>query len=113
MTDQRPADQPPGDPPDEAVPDEATPTQAVAPSGKRGLREPPEPPQADAVVPVTVGTVLWAVAFLVLLAFRGQLADAGRTWWLAVCATGFALGLLGIWYVRRRREAYRRAGRSL
>ncbi len=99
--------------PDEAASDEAAPEAAAAPAGKRVLREPPEPPQADAVVPVTVGTALWAVAFLVLLAFRDQLAEADNSWWLAVCATGFALGLLGIWYVRRRREAYRRAGRSL
>jgi hypothetical protein len=86
--------------------------QPADPSGQRVLREPPEPPQADAVVPVTVGTGLWALAFLVLLGFRDQLAEADNTWWLAVCATGFALGLLGIWYVRRRRAAYRRAGRS-
>ena len=99
--------------PDEAASDEAAPEAAAAPAGKRVLREPPEPPQADAVVPVTVGTALWAVAFLVLLAFRDQLAEGGNSWWLAVCATGFALGLLGIWYVRRRREAYRRAGRNL
>jgi hypothetical protein len=98
---------------DEAAPDEAAPDEAAVPAGKRVLKEPPEPPQADAVVPVTVGTALWAVAFLVLLAFRDRLAEADNSWWLAVCATGFALGLLGIWYVRRRREAYRRAGRGL
>jgi hypothetical protein len=98
---------------DEAAPDEAAPDEAAVPAGKRVLKEPPEPPQADAVVPVTVGTALWAVAFLVLLAFRDRLAEADNSWWLAVCATGFALGLLGIWYVRRRREAYRRARRGL
>ena len=106
-------DQPAPSPGAADQPDEAVPAQAVTPSAKRVLREPPEPPQADAVVPVTVGTALWAVAFLGLLVFRNQLADAGNSWWLAVCATGFALGLLGIWYVRRRRDAYRRAGRSL
>jgi Mg2+ and Co2+ transporter CorA len=67
---------------------------------------------ADGVLPVTVGTALWGVAFLVLLPLHGRLSDSGRGWWLWVCLAGFGLGLLGTWWVRRRREAYRRAGRS-
>ena len=63
----------------------------------------------DAVLPVTVGTIAWAVAFVVLLVFRAELQAHGTTWWLWVCVTGFCFGLIGLWWVRRRRETYRRA----
>ena len=70
-----------------------------------------EPGQADAVVPVLVGTVLWGIALIVLIAVRPRLVENGTDWWIAVAATGFGLGLLGSWWVRRRRDAYRAAGR--
>jgi LPXTG-motif cell wall-anchored protein len=76
------------------------------------LRQVPEPPQADAVLPVTIGTVLWGLAFLVLLPFRSRLAESGDDWWLWVALVGFLLGVLGTWWVRRRRALYERAGRS-
>jgi len=75
-------------------------------------RQVPEPPQADAVLPVTVGTVLWGVALLVLLPLRSRLAESGEDWWVAVAAVGFGLGVLGTWWVRRRRARYLAAGRS-
>jgi hypothetical protein len=59
--------------------------------------------QTDAVVPVTVGTVLWGIALVVTFALRGRLADADAQWWVWTCATGFVLGLFGCWWVRRRR----------
>ena len=68
-----------------------------------------ESEQSDAVVPVTAGTALWAVAFLALLPFRTRLQAAGDDWWIWVCLTGFGLGVLGSLWVRRRRDAYRRA----
>jgi uncharacterized membrane protein YfcA len=64
--------------------------------------------RSDAVVPVTVGTVLWAIALVASLAFRSRLKADGTDWWIWVCATGVVLGLLGSWWVRRRRAAYRR-----
>jgi Protein of unknown function (DUF2530) len=67
--------------------------------------------QSDAVLPVTVGTVAWAVALLVLLPFHSRMAAAGTGWWIWVCVTGLVLGLLGSAWVRRRRAAYRRSGR--
>jgi hypothetical protein len=71
---------------------------------RRPTRPAPEPLDVDAVLVVTVGTVLWGVAGLALLLFgRGWLADHDGTWWLWTCAAGFGLGLLGIWYCRRRR----------
>jgi ABC-type nickel/cobalt efflux system permease component RcnA len=60
------------------------------------------------VLPVTVGTVLWAVALVVLLPFRSRLRADGTDWWIWVCVTGVLLGLAGSWWVRRRRAAYRR-----
>lgn len=69
-------------------------------------REPPEPPQGDAVVPVLTGTVAWLVALVV-----GLVIDADPPW-TAVCAAGLGLGVLGSAYVLRRRAAYRRAGKS-
>lgn len=69
-------------------------------------RELPEAPQADAVVPVLLGTACWLVALLV-----GLVIDAAPPW-TGICAAGFGLGLLGSAYVLRRRAVYRRAGKS-
>lgn len=65
--------------------------------------------EADDVAIVTGGTVLWLVAFLVLLPFHGWLSDHGDTKWLWTCLAGAALGLLGIWYCRARRAAIARS----
>ncbi|MEZ5115934.1 MAG: DUF2530 domain-containing protein [Candidatus Nanopelagicales bacterium] len=70
-----------------------------------------EPLDVDGVGAIAVGTVLWSVAFVVLLVLRDRLAEAGTEWWLWVCAAGALLGLPGLWIVTRRRAAYRRAGR--
>ena len=61
-----------------------------------------EPVDVDGVRAVAVGTVVWAVA-LVVLALVGE---RGEVLW--VCAAGVGLGLLGLPYVLRRRAAYRR-----
>jgi hypothetical protein len=63
-----------------------------------------EPLDVDGVRTATVGTVVWAVAFVVLLPFSGRLADDGHTWWLWTCAVGAALGLLAIRITSRRRD---------
>jgi hypothetical protein len=59
--------------------------------------------QTDAVVPVTVGTVVWGVALVVTFLLRGRLAESGSQWWVWTCGVGFGLGLFGCWWVRRRR----------
>ncbi|UPK74445.1 DUF2530 domain-containing protein [Nocardioidaceae bacterium SCSIO 66511] len=64
-----------------------------------------DPLDVDGVRTVTVGTVLWLVAFLALLPFVGPLRDSGNIWWLWTCLAGFGLGLIGIEYCRRRRHA--------
>lgn len=73
------------------------------------VRKPdPQPLDIDGVVAVTAGTVLWVLAFLVLLPFRGDLAEHGREWWLWTCLVGAGLGVFGVWFCTRRRNAVRR-----
>ena len=63
------------------------------------------PIDVDGVGVVTVGTILWAVAALVLLPFHQRLSDDGNLWVIWTCVAGFGLGLLGLWYCRKRRDA--------
>jgi len=76
---------------------------------RRPYRPAPEPLDVDPVPVVVAGTVIWAVATVVLLPFAGALDRSGRLWWLAVTGCGFVLGLAGVWFVRRRRTALQRA----
>jgi Protein of unknown function (DUF2530) len=83
---------------------------AMARRGRRG-NEPPavRPVDVDGVRTVAIGTVLWAVAFVVLAVFRDELSDQGVGWWLWTCLAGVGLGLLGLEYTRKRRDAIARA----
>lgn len=72
---------------------------------------PHKPVDVDGVQSVLVGTVLWVVAFVVLLFFRDELAESGRTWWLWTALAGAGLGLIGFEYTRRRRDAIARVRR--
>ncbi|WP_375423478.1 DUF2530 domain-containing protein [uncultured Friedmanniella sp.] len=63
---------------------------------------------ADGVAVVSVGTVLFAVASIVLALLRPELAAQGRGWWLPVCLSGFGLGLVGLLYCRRLARRRRR-----
>jgi hypothetical protein len=71
--------------------------------------ETPEPLEANDVAIVTGGTIVWFVLFLIQLPFYGWFARHGHAWWIWSCLTGGCLGLVGLWYVRRRRDAIRRA----
>lgn len=67
-------------------------------------RPDPPPLETDDVALVAGGTVAWTVALVALLAAR--LAGAPvHGWWIAMCASGAGLGLLGVRYCRRRRQA--------
>jgi len=57
-----------------------------------------------------LGLVAFAVGSVVTGIFFDTLQRAGKGWWLGVCVSGFALGLIGLGYCRHRR-ARRRAGR--
>ncbi|HEX6338418.1 MAG TPA: DUF2530 domain-containing protein [Jiangellaceae bacterium] len=74
-------------------------------------KDPPElrPVDVDGVRTVAIITVLWALAFVVLAFFRTDLDEAGRGWWIWACLAGVGLGLLGLEYCRKRRDAIARA----
>ena len=72
-------------------------------------RPDPEPLETDDVRAVTVGTVAWGIALVVLLATYSRLDDDGRGSWVWIAAAGFGLGLIGVRHVRRRRAAMSRA----
>ena len=75
----------------------------------RARRQAPEPLETDDVRAIAIGTVLWGLAFLLQLPFASRLNEAGYGEWLWTYLAGFGLGLLGIHYCRRRREALRRS----
>jgi Protein of unknown function (DUF2530) len=61
------------------------------------------PLDVSVVRTVTVGTVLFLVAGLVLvLFFREWMEDTDREWWLWTCVAGFGLGIFGYDHCRRR-----------
>jgi hypothetical protein len=69
-------------------------------------RADPQPLETDDRWVVVAGTVLWLVAFVVLLAFfRHDLRRHHTEWWLWSCWIGVALGLYGFRFVTRRQRA--------
>ncbi len=81
---------------------------------RRARRPDPPPLETNDLAVVLIGTSLWAGALLVLAVL--ELADLARVrgWWLGMCGYGVALGLFGLYYVRRRQSAIARdAGRGL
>lgn len=69
----------------------------------------PPPVQINARRIVAVGTVVWFVAFAVLLFFCGWLGDHSHRIWLWTCLAGWVLGLMGLTIMSR----HRRAGRTI
>jgi hypothetical protein len=61
------------------------------------------PVDVDGVTAVALGTVVWLLLLVACLVLREQLAESGRSWWTGVCLAGTLLGVLGLWFVRRRR----------
>jgi hypothetical protein len=70
-------------------------------------RPDPPPLETNDVAIVAGGTALWAVAAVVLLIARVAGAEI-HTWWIVMCVSGAALGLLGVRYCQRRRDAIAR-----
>lgn len=75
----------------------------------RARRPAPEPLDIDVVSVVTLGTVIWFVAFVVLLPFRGRLDAAGHGDWFWTTLAGWVLGIVGILIARAQRAARRAA----
>ena len=63
--------------------------------------DPPPLPTNDRLA-VLVGMAVWAVLWIVALALRGWLADAGHGWWIWTPPAAIVLGFLGLLYLRRR-----------
>ncbi|MER5312237.1 DUF2530 domain-containing protein [Streptomyces sp. NPDC002773] len=70
--------------------------------------EAPEPLEGPVVGTIIGGTILWFVLFLVQVPFYGWFDDRDLTWWVWTCLAGAGLGLIGIWYVRKRDAAIKR-----
>lgn len=66
-----------------------------------------DPMDVDGVRTMIVGTIVWAVGAIALLPFIGILRSQDHMWWLWTCLAGFGLGLIGLEYCRRRRNALR------
>ena len=64
-----------------------------------------EPMDVDGVRTMTVGTIGWGIVAIALLPFWGNLQEQGRTWWLWTAIAGLGLGLMGIEFCKRRRDA--------
>jgi hypothetical protein len=77
---------------------------------RRGNNQPAVHPfDVDGVRTVAIGTVMWAVAFVTLAVFREELDELGMGWFLWTCLAGVGMGLLGLEYTRKRRDAIARA----
>ncbi|MFE7118390.1 DUF2530 domain-containing protein [Streptomyces sp. NPDC057654] len=70
--------------------------------------EAPEPYEGNVVATITGGTIAWFVLFLAQLPFYGWFQDNRHLWWLWTCLAAGVLGLVGVWYVRKRDAAIRR-----
>jgi hypothetical protein len=68
------------------------------PASKHELK----PLEVNGITAVTLGTIIWSVATLIMVLMRDQLESAGRGNWIAIGVAGITLGLLGIRYTKRR-----------
>lgn len=51
---------------------------------------------------VAVGSAVWAVLLVVALLVRDDLVAQDRGWWVATCASGLVLGLVGLAHLQWR-----------
>lgn len=76
--------------------------------GQSPPAQPTEPLDVDGVSAMATGTIVWAVALVVLLV-SGTTFSSDNGWWLWVCIVGVVIGVVGVGYTRRRRAVYRAA----
>jgi Protein of unknown function (DUF2530) len=68
-----------------------------------------QPMEVDLTLLLMVGTGLFALAFVGMMAFHSSLSRAGHGHWPWIALTGAVFGLLGLVLVRRREQARGRA----
>ena len=61
-----------------------------------------KPLEVSGITAVTFGTLVFLMATMLMVVFRSKLVAAGHENWIAIGASGVALGLLGQRYARRR-----------
>ncbi|HEV2344961.1 MAG TPA: hypothetical protein VGS97_12770 [Actinocrinis sp.] len=92
----------------EAVPDRSADRSSASRSpgadGTEAARLELEPMEVDLVRIVGIGTILFAMAFLILIPMRASLERDGHGRWPWIALSGALLGLLGLLYVRRRAQ---------
>ncbi len=71
-------------------------------------RPDPAPLETNDVAVVAGGSVLWAVALVVLLVLKAVGVEI-HDWWWQMCLAGAVLGTYGVHYCRRRRDRMTRA----
>ena len=67
------------------------------------------PLDVDGVQAALLGTVIFALATVIMALGYDQLVARGDGWWLGVALSGLGLGLIGIGYTVTRRRRRRRA----
>ena len=63
----------------------------------------------DAVLPVTIGTGIWLVLLVTLIARKTVLDESGTGWWIGVAAVGLVTGVGGVILLRWRRARIARS----
>ena len=61
-----------------------------------------KPLEVNGITAVTLGTLAWSIALVVLVFSRGWLEETGRTHWIWIAFSGVVLGLLGYRYSTNR-----------
>ena len=75
---------------------------------RRPLRQITEPLEVPMMPFAVGGTVLWALAGVVMLFYRDELIAQGRSMWLWTCLAGLVSGLVGITTMHLRARRRRR-----
>ena len=61
-----------------------------------------KPLEVNGITAVTIGTILWSLSLVGLLASRSWLTQEGRTDWIWIALSGVCLGILGYRYTTNR-----------
>lgn len=72
-----------------------------------------EKSDSDAILPVSIGTVVWLMVLLALVVAKPSLDESGTTWWIGAAAVGVVSGAGGVLFLMwRKRRGRRRSGQE-